>query len=96
MSGLAEKSVGELLLLYREGRIKPAEVVSDCIDAIDTRDRIVGAFLDVFRDEALARAGELEMADAGSLPLYGIPVAVKDNICTRDFETTCGSRIEVG
>ena len=96
MSRLAEKSVGELLALYREGRIKPAEVVRDCFDAIDTRDRIVGAFLDVFRDEAMVRAEELEMADAGSLPLYGIPVAVKDNICTRGKPTTCGSKILAG
>ncbi len=96
MSGLAGKSVGELLGLYRSGEARPSEVVGDCIDAIDSRDRVVGAFLDVFREEAMARAEELEAVDPGSLPLYGIPVAVKDNICTRGFPTTCASRILSG
>ena len=69
MSGLAGKSVGELLGLYRSGEARPSEVVGDCIDAIDSRDRVVGAFLDVFREEAVARAEELEAVDPGSLPL---------------------------
>ena len=93
MSELAGKSVGDLLRLYREGGSSPAVVVSDCIDAIDTRDRVAGAFLEVFRDDAMARAEELGNEDPGGLPLYGIPVAVKDNICTRGYPTTCGSKI---
>ncbi len=93
MSGLAGKSVGELLLLYRDGAARPAEVVGDCLDAIDSRDRVAGAFLEVFRDEAMARAEELGKEDPGRLPLYGIPVAVKDNICTCGLPTTCGSKI---
>jgi aspartyl-tRNA(Asn)/glutamyl-tRNA(Gln) amidotransferase subunit A len=96
MSGLAGKRVGDLLRLYREGDVKPAEVVSDCIGAIDTRDRVVGAFLEVFRDEAMKRAEEIGNEDPGSLPLYGIPVAVKDNICMRGMPTTCGSRMLAG
>jgi aspartyl-tRNA(Asn)/glutamyl-tRNA(Gln) amidotransferase subunit A len=93
MSGLAGKSVGELLSLYRDGAVRPAEVVGDCLDAIDSRDRVAGAFLEVFRDAAIARAEELGKEDPGGLPLYGIPVAVKDNICVRGLPTTCGSKI---
>ncbi len=96
MSGLAGKSIGELLRLYRKGEVKPAAVVNDCIDAIDIRDRVAGAFLEVFRDDAIACAEELGREDPGSRPLYGIPVAVKDNICTRGRPTTCGSRILEG
>ncbi len=96
MSTMAGKSVGELLRIYRDSRVKPAEVVADCIDAIDTRDRVAGAFLEVFRDEAMKRAEELGGEDPEGLPLYGIPVAVKDNICTRGMPTTCGSRILAG
>jgi len=93
MSGLAGKSVGDLLRLYREGQVKPAEAVGDCISAIDTGDRVTGAFLEVFRDEAMKRAEELGNEDPRNLPLHGIPVAVKDNICTRGMPTTCGSRM---
>lgn len=96
MRGLAGKNIGDLLRLYREGKARPADVVSDCLDAIDTRDRVAGAFLEVFRDEAMARAEELGGEDPGSRPLYGIPVAVKDNICTQGMPTTCGSRMLAG
>jgi aspartyl-tRNA(Asn)/glutamyl-tRNA(Gln) amidotransferase subunit A len=55
-----------------------------------------GAFVTLDREGALARARELDSAvkagrSAG--PLAGIPVAVKDNICTKGLRTTCGSRI---
>ena len=96
MSGLAGKNIGELLRLYREGTARPAEVVGDCLDAIDTHDRVAGAFLEVFPDEAMARAEKLTEADPQSMPLYGIPVAVKDNICMRGLPTTCGSKMLAG
>ncbi|MBX6362446.1 MAG: Asp-tRNA(Asn)/Glu-tRNA(Gln) amidotransferase subunit GatA [Gemmatimonadetes bacterium] len=44
--------------------------------------------------EAAAAAVDASIAaGAGALPLAGVPVALKDNICTLDFPTTCGSRI---
>ena len=96
MSGPGSRSIGELLGMYRKGSLTPRETVEDCISAIDERDRVVGAFLEVFREEAVEKAKELEGEDPSALPLYGIPVAVKDNICTRGLPTTCASRILAG
>jgi aspartyl-tRNA(Asn)/glutamyl-tRNA(Gln) amidotransferase subunit A len=85
--------VGEIEGLYRLGEARPSEIVASCLDAIDAKDTSVGAFVEVFRDEAMRRASELDGEDPSGRPLFGIPVAVKDNICMRGMPMTCGSRI---
>ncbi|HEV7644001.1 MAG TPA: Asp-tRNA(Asn)/Glu-tRNA(Gln) amidotransferase subunit GatA [Pyrinomonadaceae bacterium] len=55
----------------------------------------LNAFLRIDRETALKRAAELDSTDDtdGRLPLKGFPIAVKDNICTSDSQTSCGSLI---
>src|SRR6476661_5641220 len=52
----------------------------------------LNSFLSIERDQALSRADELSDSD-GVLPLKGLPIAVKDVLCTKGMQTTCGSRI---
>ncbi len=52
----------------------------------------LNAFLSIEREHATARAAELDAA-GGSTPLNGLAIAVKDNICTKGLQTTCGSHI---
>ena len=52
----------------------------------------LNSFLSIERDQALSRADELSDSD-GALPLKGLPIAVKDVLCTKGMQTTCGSRI---
>jgi aspartyl-tRNA(Asn)/glutamyl-tRNA(Gln) amidotransferase subunit A len=52
----------------------------------------LNSFLSVERDHALARADLLD-ASGDNLPLKGLPIAIKDVICTKGMQTTCGSRI---
>lgn len=75
------------------------EVLNSVIRRIDQRERELNAYISLFIDEAQERAAVLEenLQSGGDFgPLYGIPVAVKDNISYKDHETTCGSRILLG
>jgi aspartyl-tRNA(Asn)/glutamyl-tRNA(Gln) amidotransferase subunit A len=92
-------SVNELSLLelrrrLRAGDVTPVEACEAALDAIDGRDPRVHAFLNVNRDAALDRARRLAGSGAyRDLPLGGVPIAIKDNICIQGEPTTCGSRI---
>ncbi len=72
------------------------ELVDAYLENIARLDGQVGAYLTVSADQARAQARELDdrLARGEPLPpLAGMPVAVKDNLCTRGVRTTCGSRI---
>ena len=74
-------------------------VVEDCLERIAERDGEIGAFNLVLADEALADADRIDAAVArgeSAGPLAGVPVALKDNLCTRGIPTTCSSRILEG
>ena len=80
----------------RAGELKAAEVVEEHLARIADRDGELHAFNHVMADEARARAAEVDAAvAAGDDPglLAGVPVALKDNMCTRGIPTTCSSRI---
>ena len=67
-------------------------------ERIDHFDAELGAYLHVMRDTALAQAAAADrrLAAGDALPLTGIPVALKDVLCTIDAPTTAGSRILEG
>jgi len=77
-------------------RIGSVEAVKAVFAQIDRLEPTVGAFISLFRDEALARAQEVDRRIAAGEAvgvLAGVPVAVKDVMCTSSGATTCGSRI---
>ena len=77
-------------------RISSAEAVAETFAQIDRLEPTVGAFLSLFRDEAAARAGDVDRRIAASEPvgpLAGVPIAVKDVLCSTFGATTCGSRM---
>ena len=72
------------------------EAVTAALDAIEKKEKAVHSFVTVDRQGALERAKEVQkQIDAGTLtgPLAGVPVAIKDNMCTKDLLTTCSSKI---
>jgi len=86
-------TIPEIKNLYSSGQATPLDVVERYLAVIEEKDSSIQAFLHVFADEVRQRAKELKPQDLEKLPLFGIPVAVKDNICTRGKPTTCASRI---
>ena len=83
----------------RAGEVSVREAVEAAFAQIESVEDTVGSFVTTDKDAALRRAEQVQslMAEGKIMgPLAGVPVAVKDNICTRDLPTTCSSRILEG
>ena len=92
-------TAGELAGKIRKGEIRPSEAVEASLLQIERMEPQIGAFLQIDREGALARAEEVEQGiQSGKYQgaFAGVPAAVKDNICTKGMETTCASRILSG
>lgn len=80
----------------RRREIGVREAAESYLDAIEARDGDLHCYNTVCRDEALKRADEVQKGiDNGTYtsPLAGVPVGIKDNICTKGVKTTCSSKI---
>ncbi len=90
-----ELTIGAAGELLKKKELSSKELVSAVFDRINDVDEHVGAYITLCRESALARAEEADkkIAAGDSSPLVGIPLAIKDNICTRGIRTTCGSKI---
>jgi aspartyl-tRNA(Asn)/glutamyl-tRNA(Gln) amidotransferase subunit A len=89
-------SIAELQAAYASGSVTPVDTVEAYIEAIGRRDGTLRAYLHVFGETAVERAAALSKEGPEGRPLYGVPVAVKDNICTKGMPTSCASRILEG
>lgn len=72
------------------------EAVLAAYDKIDEKEAELNCYVTTMKEAALAKADEVQTKiDAGELtgPLAGVPVAIKDNMCTKGVLTTCSSRI---
>jgi aspartyl-tRNA(Asn)/glutamyl-tRNA(Gln) amidotransferase subunit A len=96
MGALASLTAHELAARYRRGEAAPTAAVTDYLARIDALDPLVHAFLTVTREDALRRAAEADArfrAGTPRGPLDGVPIALKDVLCTRGIRSTCGSKI---
>jgi aspartyl-tRNA(Asn)/glutamyl-tRNA(Gln) amidotransferase subunit A len=92
----ADSTAVDIARNVRDGVITASAVVDRHLAEIGRREGDIHAFNLVLADEARARAAEIDAAvAAGNDPgtLAGVPIALKDNMCTRGIPTTCSSRI---
>ena len=86
-----EKPIKEINDLLKKGTIKPIDLVEEAFERIES-DKDLNAYITLNKDEALEKAKELEDKEVDNL-LFGIPIAIKDNILTKDLRTTAASHI---
>ena len=93
---LVQFTATQLLSKLTAGEVSAVEVATAFLDQIERHDASVGAFLRYDRDSALAKARRVDDLRARKQPLgrlAGLPVAVKDLLCSSGELTTCGSRM---
>jgi aspartyl-tRNA(Asn)/glutamyl-tRNA(Gln) amidotransferase subunit A len=92
-------SIAEAGRLLRSGETTASALLEDALETTSRTEAQLHAFLTIDTDgarEAAARA-DADLADGVDLgPIHGIPVALKDNMCTLGVETTAGSQILAG
>ncbi len=94
--GLMSLTAVELGKKIKEKEVTVAEAVNAALDAIEAKEQKIHSFVTVDREGALKRAVEVQkQIDEGVLTgsLAGVPVAIKDNMCTEGLLTTCSSKI---
>jgi aspartyl-tRNA(Asn)/glutamyl-tRNA(Gln) amidotransferase subunit A len=98
MSNLTALTLTEARRKLDDRDISAVELATSYLDRIARDDAVIGAYLHVMSDVALAQAAAADAAIAGGQvgPLTGIPVALKDVLCTTDAPTTAASRILEG
>jgi len=82
--------------MLRSKKITSLELTKSAIDRIEHTEDYIRAFVTLTFDSALEQANRVDesISKGKSLPpLAGIPMAIKDNICTKDVRTTCSSRM---
>jgi len=93
---LIHQSATELVAQLRSGKITSRDVTADCLDQIDAHDGAIHAFLRVDHASAIAQAEAIDRRRSEGKPLgrlAGLPVALKDVLCTEGEPTTCASRM---
>ncbi|HWG45578.1 MAG TPA: Asp-tRNA(Asn)/Glu-tRNA(Gln) amidotransferase subunit GatA [Gemmataceae bacterium] len=93
---MLDRTASELLALLSHREISAEELTNQFLQTIRQRDPQVRAFLHVDEEDALQQARNVDARrQRGEAlgPLAGVPVAIKDVLCTRGLPTTCGSKM---
>jgi len=93
---MEELSAKELRDRIAAGQISSVEATKAVFERIDKFEPVIGAYISTYRDRALETAADIDRRIAAGEPvgkLAGVPVAVKDNMCTTFGATTCASKI---
>ena len=91
-----ELGINELCSLIDNKKINVIELTQSAIDRIKQIENKINSFISFDEESVLKRALAVQEKlnkEEFKSPLAGIPMALKDNICTKDMKTTCGSKM---
>ena len=86
----------QIIAEIRQNSLKCTSLTKHIFDRLEKLEPKIGAFISLCKKRALEKAGDIDRRLAAGVPvgpLAGVPVAVKDNMCTTFDVTSCGSRI---
>ena len=88
-------TIHEYAELLKQRKLSSVELTKQYLARIEKADAQIGSYITVCPDEALAAAGKADerIARGEATLLTGIPVGIKDNICTEGIKTTCASKM---
>jgi aspartyl-tRNA(Asn)/glutamyl-tRNA(Gln) amidotransferase subunit A len=88
-------TISETRQALDSGDLTPVELISAVFSRIDAVEQTLKSYVTITREHALKQAhlAEDRLKKGNRTPLLGIPIAVKDNICTEGIKTTCSSKI---
>lgn len=87
-----EFTIAQLRDAYTSGDLTPEDAIRSIASAIDSKDGDIGGYLEYDLDQALEQAKQADL----SLPLGGVPIAIKDAINVNDQNCSCASKILQG
>ena len=93
---ITELTVHELQDKLENKEITVTDITKAYIENIKKKEEKIGAFVTILEDEALKNAEEIQnKIESGEIKnsLAGIPIGIKDNICTKGVKTTCSSKM---
>jgi len=93
---LCSLSITSLHEKIQNKEIKFIDVVNSVLNRLKSEEQKISGYITLFEEQAIKQAQNLDatIKDRENLhPLTGIPIAIKDNICVKNFLTTCGSKI---
>jgi aspartyl-tRNA(Asn)/glutamyl-tRNA(Gln) amidotransferase subunit A len=101
MTELTDLTLTEMQAGLLKGRFSSRELVQAALDRMTKLEPSLHAFLHIAGEFALKQADEADkerrsMTEKGSMPLHGIPVAIKDVLTVAGLPCTCGSKILEG
>lgn len=91
MSNYLSLTIEEIHSKLKNKEIKPLDLVLEAFDKIE-KNKQLNAFITLNKENAIAEAKKLENEEVDN-PLFGLPIAIKDNIVTKNLKTTCASHM---
>lgn len=90
---ITELTVHELKEKLDKNELTAEQITKSYVDRINEKEKDVGAFVTTLTNEALETAKKIDKEEKTGTGYAGIPIGIKDNMCTKGVRTTCSSKM---